>query len=317
MATHRIPLFLHPDDHDAYDLSSFAVTSRGPVAAPHHGVREHPEWRKTIEIPDWADEEWKSVHLRQLGLQFIRPDCAASHTSAAVLHGMAIPNEHLRHIHVTSAIGVVPVRRRGVRGHSAEMLDVDTAWDLRLVARDQTLRQIAGMLTVADMTVALDCLLGGWHGEPSATVESLRAVAEAPVRYRGRATFLAALERAHPGVDSPRESSLRLLLVDHGLPEPVVHPPVFVQALGRVIHPDLGYVEQKIAIEYEGEHHRTDARQWAIDIERRQAYESEGWRLIRVTKSMREADVVALVAAALGMPAPGIITANSGSGSWI
>ena len=112
MAAHRIPLYFNPDDHDSYDLSSYSVTARGHVRAPHHGVREHPEWRKTIEIPDWADEDWKTIHLRQLGLQHVRPDCAASHTSAAVLHGMAVPQHLLRHSHVTSMIGVVPIRRR-------------------------------------------------------------------------------------------------------------------------------------------------------------------------------------------------------------
>ncbi|GAA4390400.1 hypothetical protein AB0I45_09185 [Brevibacterium sp. NPDC049920] len=299
MAAHRIPLYFNPDDHDSYDLSSYSVTARGHVRAPHHGVREHPEWRKTIEIPDWADEDWKTIHLRQLGLQHVRPDCAASHTSAAVLHGMAVPQDLLRHSHVTSMIGVVPIRRRGVKGHSAELLDVVEEWDLRIVARDQTLRQIAGMLGVRDMTIALDCLLGTWHGEASATLDSLRAVAEAPVRYRGRSTFRAALDRARPGVDSPRETSLRLVLVDGGLPEPVVHPPVHIRALGRTIHPDVGYVEQRLAVEYEGEHHRTDPVQWAVDIERGQAFESEGWRRTRVTKDMPEAEVVALTAAAL------------------
>ena len=45
MAAHRIPLYFNPDDHDSYDLSSYSVTARGHVRAPHHGVRDNDALR--------------------------------------------------------------------------------------------------------------------------------------------------------------------------------------------------------------------------------------------------------------------------------
>src|SRR5699024_4888647 len=45
----------------------------------------------------------------------------------------------------------------------------------------------------------------------------------------------------------------------------------------------LGYAAARLAIEYESDFHRTDRRQWNMDIDRENALEHEGWALIRVT----------------------------------
>lgn len=50
-----------------------------------------------------------------------------------------------------------------------------------------------------------------------------------------------------------------------------------------VLHPDLSLPSRRIAFEYEGDGHRVDARQWHLDIERRELLEAEGWRVMRVT----------------------------------
>ena len=68
-------------------------------------------------------------------------------------------------------------------------------------------------------------------------------------------------------------------------PEPTVHPPVRCRIKNVILRPDLGYPELKLAIEYEGDHHRTPAGQFNTDIERRQLLEAEGWTVLRVTKS--------------------------------
>ena len=74
----------------------------------------------------------------------------------------------------------------------------------------------------------------------------------------------------------------RLAIIRSGLPEPKIAPPVIVAA-GVVLHPDLAYPELRIAIEYEGEEHRLDARRWRDDISRRRALEAAGWVVLRVT----------------------------------
>jgi very-short-patch-repair endonuclease len=47
--------------------------------------------------------------------------------------------------------------------------------------------------------------------------------------------------------------------------------------------PDMAYPALKIAIEYDGDVHRTDRRTWRRDIARRQALEALGWRVITCT----------------------------------
>ena len=83
---------------------------------------------------------------------------------------------------------------------------------------------------------------------------------------------------------SPKESWLRLWLIDSGFREPVVHPAVYSRLDDCVLHPDLGYPELRIAIEYEGDHHRISPAQYAQDIRRSELFEAEGWMLLRVAK---------------------------------
>ena len=94
---------------------------------------------------------------------------------------------------------------------------------------------------------------------------------------------------------------LRLLLVRHGIPEPLVNAPIR-DGFGRVIaHGDLVWPAQKVVVEYDGRHHAEDVRQFGIDIRRINAIEAEGWRVIRVDLGLlREpAVLLALVRAAL------------------
>ena len=46
--------------------------------------------------------------------------------------------------------------------------------------------------------------------------------------------------------------------------------------------PDLAYIPERIAIEYEGAQHRDDPRIYADDIERRERMQEAGWYVIRV-----------------------------------
>ncbi len=81
------------------------------------------------------------------------------------------------------------------------------------------------------------------------------------------------------------ESRTRLIIVRAGLPEPVVGFRVLDRDGHFVGTPDLAYVAEKIAIEYEGDVHRTNRRTFADDIERRERFEWSGWRVLRVTDS--------------------------------
>jgi very-short-patch-repair endonuclease len=61
----------------------------------------------------------------------------------------------------------------------------------------------------------------------------------------------------------------------------------------------MGWEDVKVAVEYDGEQHRTDRRQYTWDIRRLESLERLGWIVIRVLAGDRTADVVKRVRAAL------------------
>ncbi len=120
-------------------------------------------------------------------------------------------------------------------------------------------------------------------------------------RYRG-ARGLRRLSEVLPLVDggaaSPRESWLRLLLIDAGLPRPTTQIPVNDgwRSVGVL---DMGWDEYMVAVEYDGDQHRTDRRQFVKDINRLAKFVELGWIVIRVVAEHRPEDIIARVYQAL------------------
>jgi very-short-patch-repair endonuclease len=81
--------------------------------------------------------------------------------------------------------------------------------------------------------------------------------------------------------DSPAESALRVSIVTAGFAVPEVNADVRVGA--RVLHLDLSWPARLVAIEYEGDHHRTDRDQWRHDIRRFSDLQDAGWSVYRAT----------------------------------
>ena len=99
-------------------------------------------------------------------------------------------------------------------------------------------------------------------------------------------------------LDAPKETWLRLLLIDAGLPTPTTQIPVHENwRLVGVL--DMGWDKYKVAVEYDGDHHRTNRRQYAKDQWRLRKLEALGWVVLRVIADDGPADVVHRVRAAL------------------
>lgn len=90
-----------------------------------------------------------------------------------------------------------------------------------------------------------------------------------------------ALARIRGGTDSPKESELRLMIVQSGLPEPVVNLVIRDSAGRQVAISDLAYPEWMVAVEYQGGHHFTVPGQGRNDIDRIGAMEDANWRVIQ------------------------------------
>ncbi|MEW5812442.1 MAG: hypothetical protein AB1925_23705 [Actinomycetota bacterium] len=132
-------------------------------------------------------------------------------------------------------------------------------------------------------------------------------------RYRGRhgvRRCREALASMNPGAQSPQESRLRVLLVDSGFPEPQTQVPV-ADAWGRTFaYLDMGWREVMIAVEYDGEQHRTDNAQYRWDARRLRMIAEQDWLVIRVMAGDRDHEVIAWVRQAWDRRQRGVTAVN-------
>lgn len=121
-------------------------------------------------------------------------------------------------------------------------------------------------------------------------------------RSRGRRGVVRAresLDLIDAGAQSPKESWLRVILIQDGLPRPVTQIPVYDGYWKPFALLDMGWPEVKVAAEYDGDIHRSDAVRWRSDAKRHERLQRCGWTVIRVLAGDRDGDVIARVRAAL------------------
>ncbi|MFZ7087547.1 DUF559 domain-containing protein [Curtobacterium sp. RRHDQ10] len=79
------------------------------------------------------------------------------------------------------------------------------------------------------------------------------------------------------------ETITRLAVVDRGLPEPELNVAVFDDTGTFLGRPDMVYRAARVAIEYDGDHHRTDRGTWQHDASRSNGFVVNGWTVLHVT----------------------------------
>lgn len=128
--------------------------------------------------------------------------------------------------------------------------------------------------------------------------EDVRLLAKRYPGARGLRQLRAVLPLVDAGAASPKETWLRLLLINAGLPTPTTQIPVHEdwRLVGLL---DMGWENYKVAAEYDGDQHRTSRRQYAKDQWRLRKFEAMGWIVIRVIAEDEPRDVVRRVRAAL------------------
>lgn len=186
-----------------------------------------------------------------------------------------------------------PPRAHGVRGRHLMAARAQT-WRVRgapVVDPIAAVFSCARELSVAQLVVLLDAVVSDSLNYPGVAEVARPRFTLADVRTRfvewgrfpGSADVRRALGKVREGVESPKETEVRLTIVDAGFPEPAVQCEVHVGDR-LVARTDLGYREWRIAVEYEGDGHRTDKAQWRRDIARQRELEDLGWIVIRLTQ---------------------------------
>ena len=277
------------------------------LEAPHRGVRRLVGRASEPHDPDDPhDPQTALLAGARALLPVMLDDWRFSRVTALGLAGLPVPwrvRDGGEPLHVTSTDGRGP-RRPGVVTHRARSsLDVQGVTSagaastgparLRLLADglpvdDPVVAWVesGSLMTVDDLVRAGDALLGSWSEFDVArgrTVDELRrAVASARGR-RGVGRVREALELVRPGVESPKETELRLLLLRAGLPEPEINVRTYDDRGRYLGRPDLRYAWCKLAVEYEGDEHRRDPWRFRTDILRRERFADAGWWTVRCT----------------------------------
>lgn len=278
------PRLFHAQSAESLGITRHGLfhTDRYPVVLP--GIRMDRESFDRLRTPRWADQSWENETLRLRAAVLKFPYVAASHASAARVYGWPLPPRLMTNrLHVSTNDLDTRIRMPQVTLHRTPHFSKWRWLDLPVLKPEDVFISLATELSLHDLVMLGDAAIGKWHGPPQTNIADLRRRLDGYPRVCGRRHLLEALELIRPKVDSPAETKLRLWARAVGLPEPVVHPQIRSRLLTRVIEPDLGYPDKKLALEYEGEQHLRSKDQWIRDIDRDEAMIYAGWTVLKVT----------------------------------
>ncbi|MCV7153014.1 hypothetical protein [Mycolicibacterium pyrenivorans] len=165
---------------------------------------------------------------------------------------------------------------------------------LPVATRLRTAFDLGRHLDRGEALARLDALMWNQHFE----VDDVARLADRHPRARRVTQLRELLPLIDGGAASPRESRTRLWLLDCGFPRPETQIPV-VSGSRPVAFLDMGWRRYGVAVEYDGDHHRKDRRQYVKDIARLRMLGEAGWIVIRVIAEDEPEQWLARVEAAL------------------
>lgn len=246
---------------------------------------------------------YPDVYLAEWGMPSLRTRCVAAWLwsgrrgvlaglAAAALHGanwvdddepveLIWRNQH-------APVGIV------TRNQRIQPDEVSRVAALPVTSLARTAFDLARQLPRDEAVARLDALM---RATPFC-VEEVLLLAKRHPGARGVRRLRAALPLVDPGAASPKETWLRLLLIDAGLPAPETQIPV-TENWRTVGVLDMGWERYKVAAEYDGDQHRTDRRQYARDQWRLRKLNALGWIIVRVIAEDKPDDVMRRVREAL------------------
>lgn len=229
------------------------------------------------------------------------PGAVISHLSAADLWGLQIPMRERadQRVHLT-----VPTTSRAESRVDRRLYRVPL--DDRSVVRRRSIpvtspartwRDLAAILERPALLAVTDQLVDGLASRAELQAELLSRP-----RGRGSARAREVLPLADARAESPMESVLRWLVAAGGLPAPVLQFDVR-DAAGFVGRVDLGWPDQRVIVEFDGDIHR-QRDVFVKDARRQNRLIAAGWTVLRFTSADvlgRPDEVLAAIRRALGL----------------
>ncbi len=177
-----------------------------------------------------------------------------------------------------------------------------------VITRDEVLSSTEferrdGLFVTTPERAAFDIGRRGTLGRAVAGLDALAAATDFKVRdvqelaehhrhVRGLRQLEVALDLFDAGAQSPKETWLRLLLINAGFPRPRTQIPIADADGYPRYFLDMGWEDLMLAVEYDGGQHWTDSWQYAHDIARQEYLAKIGWTVVRVVSRHGARDVV-------------------------
>jgi very-short-patch-repair endonuclease len=238
------------------------------------------------------DADVTAVLRAKAGWLWAGRQCVVAGFAAAALHG----SKWVDGVVVVDVIHDNRYRQAGIRTHADRV-------------EEDEIHLVGGIRATSPARTALD--LGCWYPTTAAVagIDALARVTDIKTadvellaeRYAGRRGIVRAREAISlfdSGAQSPKESWLRIALVQDGLPKPQTQIPVRDEFGEAIAYLDMGWEDIKVAVEYDGEQHRNDRRQYTWDVRRLETLERRGWIVVRVVAGDRPAEIIRRVRAA-------------------
>ncbi len=261
---------------------------RGPdLAVPFRGVRA-----VAGGPADPATDPTNALRIRcRAALIMVCQGAVISSITAARIWPLPMPSASPDEpLHISAFAPDHAPRRDGVIGHQVPDQDVGTVSRLGIPVTDPAslFCHLGAVMSVPNLVAVGDALVLTPRFDPGdRPYLTIDALTERVEWYRGPGKRRAAqaLTLIRPGAASRPETLLRLMLVGAGLPEPALNVEIRDESGVLLAYGDLVYEQWRLLVEYDGDHHRTDPRQFDIDLVRLDNLAATDWRVIRIAKA--------------------------------
>jgi hypothetical protein len=224
----------------------------------------------------WAGVVMTPILWIRAALLASPPDAVVSHQTALRLYGLELGALFPLHISTRTR---THARRANIRPHQRiAPIATRRIHDVPVTSPLRTIVDIATKVTLVELVQAAEHMIHRGY----VNLDELGEYATAH-HLDGVQRVRRVLGWIRENAESPRETTLRLMLVFARLPEPRCNIPIH-DGRGRFLaRGDLVYPELRVLVEYDGWHHERSAQQRQSDLLRRERLEADGWRVIVVT----------------------------------
>lgn len=202
--------------------------------------------------------------------------------TAALLYRIPLPSrlERSQFLHVGVPAPARAPRVEGVVGHKFQIEESDIRdWHgLRVTTPERTWCDLATSLSVPDLVAAGDYLI---HWElPMASRQAMYSAMLRHPGQRGHRRLVRAFPQLNDRAESRRESLLRVVVVNAGIPGVVAN--VWITTSGGYRYRgDLVIWERKLIIEYQSRFH-DGTKEFDSDMTRISRLEADGWYVLQI-----------------------------------